>query len=215
MAVKPEQITVRLKVKYPKANLSKERMTELSGRLAKLPADDADDAAIDLVLDQYNDFIPFEDIARQDDKIRTLEAKKPAEPTPPNPTDPKDLTDPKPDPLKAVLDAIGKLSGDVEAIKTGKITDTKKQTVSQLFEKSDVLKNLPAEIKQSWINRVNVTTETTEDEIAEQIKGFETEHTALTQHVADTAGYSPAPPQGSGDIKFSAEEAEKIVSNIL
>lgn len=75
MAVKPELIKARLKIKYPKANLSNDRIDEISARLCKLPEDDADDAAVDAVLDQADAIMPFEDIAKNDDTIRTLKRK--------------------------------------------------------------------------------------------------------------------------------------------
>ena len=75
MAVKPEIIKARLKALFPKANLSTKRIDALAAKLAPMPADDADDAAVDVILNQANDFNSFEDIAKEDDRVRTLEAK--------------------------------------------------------------------------------------------------------------------------------------------
>ena len=77
MAVEPQKIKARLKALFPKANLSTTRLDALAAKLSQKPADDADDAAIDQILTDYNEDAPmtFEEIARHDDKVRTLEAK--------------------------------------------------------------------------------------------------------------------------------------------
>lgn len=81
MAVKPELIKARLRALFPKANLSTKRLDEISARLAKKPEDDADETAIDEVITDYdeNGAMTFEEIAKADDKIRTLEAGKKTE----------------------------------------------------------------------------------------------------------------------------------------
>ena len=221
MAVKPEKITARVRVLYPNANLSKLRMDEISARLAKKPEDDADDAAIDLVINEANDFMPFEDIAKQDDKLRTLEAKKPKEPAnPAGPTEEvEDEEDKKLSPtdklLKQMSENITKLTEKVTTIETGKVIDTKKSIAQIAFEKSEVFKNMKPELKENWLKRIAVTDETTEEEINTQVTSLETEFSDLQQSFADSVGYGGPGGKGTGDIKFSEEEAAKIVDNIL
>jgi hypothetical protein len=53
MAVKPEIIKARLKVLFPKANLSQKKVRRLRLNLHKT-TDDADDATIDAIINDYN-----------------------------------------------------------------------------------------------------------------------------------------------------------------
>jgi hypothetical protein len=220
MAVKPEKIKERLKAKWPKANLSQKRLDELAARLAPMPADEADDAAVDVVLDQANTFNSFEDIAREDDRVRQLEANQKPKPTPtpapePTPTPTPTPADDTPVWAKTIIETNKKLSDELEALKSGKLTDTKKQTAAQLFEKSEVLKAIPQEYKDSWLNRVSVTPESTEDEIAAQVTALETEYKGITQTIADSVGHSGPPPAGGVVDKVSPEVAAEIVGAII
>lgn len=76
MAVEKAKVIARLKALFPKANLSQTRLDAIADKLAKKPADDADDAAIDAVINDFNDVLSIEDIAKGDDRTRTLEAEK-------------------------------------------------------------------------------------------------------------------------------------------
>lgn len=217
MAVKPEIIKARLKVLFPKANLSTKRLDALAAKLAPMPADGADDAAVDVILNQSNDFNSFEEIAREDDRVRTLEAKVNPVPTPTPTPEPTPSPNPEPsnpnDVNQKLLEAITKLTGEVEAIKTGKITDTKKQTAQSAFEASDILKALKPEIKNSWLSRIDVNSETT---IEDQIKGLETEYSDIRQSFADNTRYSGPTPSGtSGKDEPSAEDVKSIVDSLI
>ena len=216
MAVKPEIIKARLKVLFPKANLSTKRLDALAAKLAPMPADDADDAAVDVVLNLANDFNSFEEIAREDDRVRTLEAKVTPAPTPnpaPNPAPTPVALDDTPAWAKTLIETNQKLTADIEAIKTGKITETKKQTAQSFFEASEVLKALKPEIKANWINRIDVNSETP---IEDQIKSLETEYTDLRQDVANTTQYSSGVPyktKGEPEV-LSDKEVDAILENI-
>lgn len=215
MAVKPEQIKARLRVLFPKANLSQKRIDAIAAKLCLKPADDADDVAIDEVVNGANDFMAFEDIAREDDRMRTLEAnqKAPA-PTPeptPSPT-PTHAPDDAPAWAKALIDSNKKLADDLEVMKSGRVIETKKATASQLFAKSEVLKNMPEKARKNWENRIDVNSETS---FEEQILGLETEYSELFQGSADANYY--AGPAGGGkptDVKADQAIAEKMLANI-
>lgn len=209
MAVKPEIIKARLKVLFPKANLSIKRLDALAAKLAPMPTDDADDAAVDAILNQANDFNSFEEIAREDDRIRTLEAKANPSPIPTPSPAPNLAPTPTPDDTpawaKALIDSNQKMTADLEAIKSGNVLETKKQTASQLFEKSEVLKGLKPELKDRWINRIDVNSETSfEDQITE----LETEYSELVQVSADTNSY--AGPAGGG---FKNDKPDSLIVN--
>lgn len=215
MAVDQKRIKERLKAKYPKANLSNKRLDELSARLAKKPEDDADDAAIDSVLEQANDFMSFEDIAKEDDRIRTLEAKANAK------DDGKPNDDGKQDPptppsdvpawAQSLIDANKSLKDDLNELKTGKITETKKESARKLFEDNATLKSLKQNIKDNWFNRIDVNSETPIDE---QIANLETEYNDMAQHIADSKGYASAPPSGKSNTEPTKEELDNIVEQL-
>jgi hypothetical protein len=93
---KRAKIAGRLKALFPKANLSTKRIDVITAKLESKVSDGADDTAIDEIVNQANDFMDFEALAKEDDRVRTLEAnqKKGDESGDP----PKD--DPKNDPPK-------------------------------------------------------------------------------------------------------------------
>lgn len=195
MAVKPEKIKERLRILFPKANLSQKRLDEISERLAKKPADDADDNAVDEVINGFNEVLSFESIAKDDDRIRTLESKSKAEPPKqepnPNPEPPKnDISDL----VKAMVDSNQKLLSEIEALKNGKITESKQQIAQKLFNESGILKALKPEVKEKWISRISVNTESSEDDIKNQITDLENEFTEITQAIADSSSYSSGVP---------------------
>jgi len=149
MAVDATRISGRLRALFPKANLSTTRLNEISGRLSKMPADDADDAAIDAVINQANEYTPFSDIARADDKIRDLESKV----KPPKIDDPKN--DPLPDDLSPAMKAfIDKQNAIIEglATKIGTFEQRETQkTVAEKFTSDARVKDIPAFIRDKYI----------------------------------------------------------------
>jgi len=206
MAVTPEKIKARLKAKYPKANLSKERLDALAAKLATKPADDADDDAVDAVLDAANDFMSFEDIAKDDDKMRTLEAKAKKD-TPPGNDPPAPA--PAPDDAPAWAKTLIEKVNNIEA---GKVTETKRQTVAELFEASETLKALPPAVKQAWINRADVNSETP---LEDQVKGLETEFTETYQHIANVTPTGGKPPVTTSAAKADADVIKDVVKTIV
>lgn len=212
--VKPEIIKARLKALFPKANLSQKRLDAIAAKLAPMPSDDADDAAVDLILNQANDFNAFEEIAREDDRIRTLEEKAAKViVTPPSLDPPTPPAADVPEWAKAMVDANKTLLEKVTALESGKVTEDKRKTAQTVFETSEVLKAMKPEIKQSWLGRINVDSEIT---IEDQVKNLETEYSDIRQSVADTTRFSgPAPIGTGGNNKPSADEVKSIVDNML
>jgi hypothetical protein len=97
------------------------------------------------------------------------------------------------------------LKSDIDSIKSGNVLETKKQTASQLFEKSDVLKGLKEDLKPRWINRIDVNSETP---IEDQIKELESEYSELVQVSADNNQYGG--PAGGG---FKSDKPDDLVVN--
>lgn len=177
---KRQKIAGRLKVLFPKANLSKVRIDAIAAKLESKVSDDADDTAIDEIINQANDFMDFEAIAKEDDRVRQLEAnqKKGEEGSDP----PKEDKTPEP-PKDDTPEWAKTLLNKVEALEKGKITESKANTVADLFSKSEILKGLPESQKQSWLKRVNLESE----DLAAEVAALETEYSDLRQSIVDSA----------------------------
>ncbi len=216
MAVPKERVVIRLKAFAGRANLSNSRIDELSARLCSLPADDADDAAIDAVITSADAMFPFKDIAAQDDKIIGLENKlkvptPPADPpTPLIPPVPKPVDD-APEWAKAMIAKQEAIDAKLTTIETGKLTETKKSIASQAFEKSEVFKNLKTEDKEFWLTQINVDSETPHEE---QIKVLETRFTGMQQSFAESLGYSGPTPSNGLPIKPDEKLIDSIVDSL-
>ena len=119
---KRQTIAGRLKALFPKANLSTKRIDVITAKLESKVSDNADETAIDEILNQANDFMDFEAVAKEDDRIRTLEAnqKKGEEgvDSPKNET----VTDP---PKDDTPEWAKTLLSKVDALEKGKVIDSK------------------------------------------------------------------------------------------
>src|SRR5690606_3009870 len=205
---KRQKIAGRLKALFPKANLSTKRVDVITAKLESKVSDDADDTAIDEVVNQANDFMDFEAIAKEDDRIRTLEAnqKKGDEGGDPpkddkTPEQPKDDT---PEWAKALLNK-------VEALEKGKVTESKANTVADLFSKSEILKGLPENQKQSWLKRVNLEAE----DLSAEVSALETEYTELKQSIVDSSEYAGSPfMKTEGKDAVSDADLDTVMSQL-
>ena len=165
MAVAPEKIKARLKALFPKANLSTKRLDAYAAKLAPKPADDADDEAIDVIINDYNEVIDFEAVAKEDDKTRTLEAAKAkadadaAKGKGGNGNDDEEVIEVDPDApawAKALLKQNEKLTSDLEAIKSGNLRQSKAEQAKSLLEKSEVFKKLDEDTKGFMLKNVDL-----------------------------------------------------------
>jgi len=219
MAVDKSKVIARLKALFPKANLSQKRLDALADKLAKKPADDADDVAIDAVINDFNEILSIEDIAREDDRLRTLEAEKnkpkPTDPPKPEPTPAPNPEPPKPDDTpawaKAMVDKLEKVTTELETIKTGEVVKTKQQTAQSLIDKSEVLKNLKPEIKNSWVKRIDLNSETP---FEEQVTALEAEYTDLVQVSVNATSHAGAAGGGQAPSTVNEKEIEKLVNEM-
>jgi len=216
MAVEKSRVIARIKTLFSKANLSQKRLDALADKLATKPADDADDAAIDAVINDFNSILSIDEIAREDDRVRTLETKaNPPAPAPaPKPTDPPTPATPPadvPEWAKGLVEANKALLEKVTAIESGNVLQTKKQTALQSFEKSEILKGLKPELKDRWVSRVDVNSETP---IEDQIKELESEYSELVQVNADNNQYGGAAGGGSNNSKPDTAIVDEIVDNL-
>lgn len=206
---KRQKIAGRLKVLFPKANLSKVRIDAIAAKLESKVSDDADDTAIDEVINQANDFMDFEAIAKEDDRVRQLEANQKKD---------DGGTDPDPNPNPATLpknddepEWAKKLAQRLDNIEKGEVNKSKANTVADLFSKSEILKGLPESQKQSWLKRVNLESE----DLAAEVAALETEYTDLRQSIVDSAelaGGTFTKTNGGGSV--SDEQLNAVMSNL-
>ena len=223
MAVAPEKIKARLRVLFPKANLSTKRLDVYAAKLAPKPADDADDEAIDAIINDYNEVIDFEAVAKEDDKTRTLEAAKAkadADLAKVKGGDEKN-DDAENDDLdtegmsafeKTMLKKFGEIKSELDTIKSGNVKKSKLDQAKSLLEKSEVFKKLDEDTKGFMLKNVDLESETP---FEEQITGLEGVFGKLVQSSADGGDYAGAPPvNGGNNEKFSETEADAIVSEM-
>ena len=119
-----QKIIDRLKIKFSGLNLSNARLDVIADKLAPKITDET---TIDAKLDELNEIISFADMAKQDDRVRTLEANQkpkpePVKPDPPAPKpDPKDPKDPDaPEWAKALIEQNKAMALKMEALESGR-----------------------------------------------------------------------------------------------
>lgn len=224
MAVKPELIKARLKVKYPKANLSNDRIDEISARLCVLLEDNADETAIDAVLDQANAIMSFEDIAKNDDTIRTLKAKVEKSKTPEEIKAEADAKKNAEEEAKAKEEALKeapewfkkyaeaqdekfeKLSSSYKDIKEGITTDSKTQQLNKFFEANEVLKNLPEAVKKRALKTANLDAE----DLAAEVEAISKDFEGFAQAAANGNEYAGPPGESFNNSEPTMEEIKEI-----
>jgi len=214
MPVEISRIKGRLRDLFPKANLSTKRLDEISARLAKKPSDDADDAAIDEVLQNVNDVYSFEEMTKDEHRIVNAENKLKNQPPTADPkTDPAPTPEPSPEPngkTKDVPEWAQTLLQEVKDLKQGKVAETKTQSARELFEKNETFKSLKEKGKEFYFSKIDINSETP---IEEQISSIEEVHNEIIQDKADNTQHSNQPPDNSGNEKLSDADLDKIVSS--
>ncbi len=178
-----ETFKARLKTKYSGVNLSTKRIDAIADRLHKKFPDLTEEADHDAKLDDLNDLQPFADIAKDDDRIRTLE-NKPKDKEKDQPADPK-KDDPAPTPkpedappawAQALIDQNKALAEKLEGIEKEK----SQMTISQKLAANPKLEGVP---EVFWKKRSLPQKE-------EDIEAF------VTEASADWAEVSPVLPAG-------------------
>jgi hypothetical protein len=139
-----EKIIAAFKAKYPGINLSKARLAAIAAKIEAKVIDD--ETKVDAALAAMDDAYAFADIAKDDDKIRTLEAKvKPpkADETPAEKLarekaeaaskEPK-LPDDVPDYIKAIIEQNKAIAAQLQAIQGEKVATTYKTKATELLK---------------------------------------------------------------------------------
>jgi hypothetical protein len=223
MAVEKARVVARIKELFPKLNLSQKRMDALADKLSKTPADDADDAAVDVVLNGFNEVMPFDEIARNDDRSRQYDLEKAnrakekakadrlaANPGSAEEEEEEEFDANTPEWAKAMAKNIGGLSKKMSDFEAGKQTETKRSLADKAFAKSEVLKGLKPETKQRWLSRMDISKE---DTFESQVTELEAEYSELVQDRADSTDYGGGAGKGT-PAKVSQEEVDQVINSM-
>lgn len=215
MPVEVTRIKGRLRALFPKANLSNKRIDEISARLSKKLNDDSDDAAIDEVVNQANDFISFEDIAKSDDRIRTLEqANQNAKLDDGSGSDgktPKDEDKKDEDPTNKLLQMMQELKSEVSDIKSNRVRESKTVEARKVFDKNETFKGLSERSKEHFFRQIDVNSDVSVDD---QISDLQETYNDMVQSNANDGNYSGKPPQGQPSGEMSEEEMDNVIGSI-
>lgn len=134
-----EKIVAAIKAKFPAINLSKARLNAIAAKIESIVIDD--ETRIDAQLDAFNNFTPFADIAKQDDKIRDLEAKvkvAPAKKDPEPVIEPPVVDDDTPAWAKALIESNKTLSQGLATLQGEKVQSAMRTKATEK------LKDIPA-----------------------------------------------------------------------
>ena len=224
MAVEKKTVVKRFRALFPKVNLSQARIDTFVAKLIKKLDDDADEAAIDLAINDLNDnsVLSFEELAKEDDKTRKLEAdakkkadKKGKTETDDDDTDDLEDEDPNDSPtdklLKQMAKTLSTVKTDLDNLKSGKLNDEKKTTAAKAFEDSEVFKKAPQKVKDFMLKNIDVNSEVLiEDQVAE----LETTYTDLFQGKVDENEYPGAAGGGGKDVAVDAKKVDEVLDNM-
>lgn len=159
-----EQIISQLKSKFPGVNLSKVRIDAIADKLA---AKITEESEIDGKLDELNELFPFAEIAKQDDRLRTLEAKnKPVQQPQPQP-------EPSPAPSD---DPVAKKLAEMEAKLQAFEREKQQAKLQETFTKKLSEKKIPAQLAKG-------RTIESEEQLEAVITEIESDYTALKQQL--------------------------------
>lgn len=206
-----EKIIIQLKaylVTLGVKNLSNARMNAIADRLTK-KFPDLKEEEIEEMLTDINDLTPFDEMAKQDDKVRTLEAK---DKQPDKPADQK--PDQKPDNKPADT-----APGNDETSKMIKELSDKLNKLEVDKKKEDAMKDLHKKLQDKKIPALFYKGRTVEkaEDVDALVTEIENDWTALEQERVNTeAGGQSKPPGGTGGTNSKASDAEikSIVDSI-
>lgn len=194
-----EKILLAIKAKYPAVNLSKRRLDVIAAILEKKVG--TDETLIDAKIDEFNDYSPLADIAKQDDKMRDLESKVKTPATTPKKDEDQGtetpITDDTPAWAKAIIESNKKLSADLTVLQTEKAQGTIKSKATEL------LKDVPVSFWDGWAIPDKI------DDLPAFVEKVQTKHTQYEQGKIDAGiGGIPAPRVGTGATPVGAVSPE-------
>jgi len=214
-----KQIKARLKVLYPGVNLSNKRIEAIA---AKIDAKVTEEDEIDDALSTYDEYNPFADMAKDDDRER-LRLKKESEST----KTPEQIAaekeaegkDPVVDPempawAKALVTSTQALAKGLESIQGEKVTNTRKQQ----YEKA--LEGTSDAFKAKALKDFGKMKFETDEEFTEFLTDAETDVADFIQEESNNGLINQTPVRGvkiiPGKVKeASKEEVDSVLDKIM
>lgn len=193
-----QEIKGRLRELFPKANLSTTRISQYAEKLKAKLSEESTKEDVDNLIKDLNDLVDFEQVAKDDDRLRTYQKPQPkVEEASKQSEEPK--SDDVPEWAKALL-------AEVKTLREEKVQDT----IQSKFRNHEALKGIPTEILDL------VKTPTTLDEV---------DHFATTiadvykekqiKEKLDSFGRD-IPPQGEHTKKVEVKQAsDKEVDDVF
>lgn len=203
-----QKIIARLKAKYSGVNLSNARLDAIADKLA---AKITDENEIDAKLDELNEIVPFADMAKQDDRVRTLEAQvkktDPVDPAKPKTEDVKVDTADMPEWAKAMAESNKALLAKIEGLETKQTAEANMATVvAKLAEKK-----IPESFYELAIEgRIFKTSEESDAFATKLIEKYEKHHASDT-----TKSLTDPPPPVMGAVTDSKTEVSPMMKGYL
>lgn len=218
MAVKSEVIKARIKALFPKTNLTTSRLNAIADKLKEKPADDADDDTIDEVINDFNEnsIMSIEDIAKNDDRLRSL-TKKAVEPEkkPKEESSKVEKTgDESDDPMTLMLNELKSLRSEISEIKT----KGEQKSIEDRFKSDKRLEGIPASMLKG---RIPKDEDSFEDSIEELVSDWaeisgtvakEEEKNKLNQY---NKGIPATGKSGGRTSQVSEAEADEIAKQLV
>lgn len=142
-----QEIKGRLRELFPKANLSSTRISQYAEKLKAKLSEESTQEDVDNLIKDLNDLVDFEQVAKDDDRLRTYQKPQPKVEEAPKPSE-EPKSDDVPEWAKALLI-------EVKTLREEKVQDT----IQSKFRNHEALKGIPTEILDL------VKTPTTLDEV--------------------------------------------------
>ena len=134
-----QEIQGRLRLLYPKANLSSTRISQYAERLKAKLSEESTKEDVDNLIKDLNDLVDFEQVAKDDDRLRTYQKPQPKVEEAPKPIEtPTD--NPMLEMLKQLTDKIDKLE-----------SDKFQESVSGKFKSDKRLEGIPSLIVDKFV----------------------------------------------------------------
>lgn len=202
-----QKIIAAIKAKYPNANLSNIRFDEITAKIIKKVADD--ETKIDAAIDDFNEYNDIIDLAKTDDTIRDLKAKKPAT----EKKDGEDSKDPKPadDATDKDTPEWAKKLFQSNQDLMNKVTNLEKEkgAVTIRQKVTDSLKEIPVNY---WAKRLMPEKD---EDIEVFTKDVQNDYTQFQQDLKDQGISMQTTPGGSTKGGNTTKATDAEISNVL
>lgn len=152
-----QEIQGRLRLLYPKANLSSTRISQYAERLKAKLSEESTQEDVDNLIKDLNDLVDFSQVAKDDDRLRTYqkpkEEMKQEEPAPTN------TENPMLEMLKQLTDKIDKLE-----------SDKFQESVSGKFKSDKRLEGIPSLVVDKFVPKSFDDIESTIESLVDTFK---------------------------------------------